>query len=116
MIPERCHARGCLLLHATAAGAAALPGPALPFRALGVFAGRGSAGATQLRSRSSVHRLLPHNPLSLPRRMDQVITLSLVLPDEREYRKILEWLRALMILIDSLGTYKFAPGETEMDR
>lgn len=41
----------------------------------------------------------------------QFVNLSLALPKERDAPAVLEWIRALDILIDSLGTFKFTPGE-----
>ena len=39
------------------------------------------------------------------------MNLSLALPKERDAPAVLEWIRALDILIDSLGTFKFTSGE-----
>ena len=41
----------------------------------------------------------------------QFMNLSLALPKERDAPAVLEWIRALDILIDSLGTFKFTSGE-----
>ncbi|KAL6768734.1 hypothetical protein ACKKBF_B15970 [Auxenochlorella protothecoides x Auxenochlorella symbiontica] len=43
----------------------------------------------------------------------QFINLSLELSEERQSRKVLEWLRAVIILIDSLGTFKFTPEQAK---
>lgn len=50
------------------------------------------------------------NPYHIHPCDEQFINLSLELSEERQSRKVLEWLRAVIILIDSLGTFKFTPG------
>lgn len=46
----------------------------------------------------------------IPSSVLQFINLSLTLPGEQDAAAILEWIRAVDILIDSLGTFKFTPG------